>query len=248
MGHTIKELDLNHDGTVDMREMALGMKNHVYSANNPEYQEALRLYARRYPYMERGAAGVELPERPERLHQWARRRPISTGCGGVSASTPPIRLQIGRLPGAAGDGGQQQVRLCGRRTARRVAGSTGAIAFAIPITTAKHGHLAQAVDFLQYLMSYSEHRSAGQSRGVDRACSRISRTTTHASACSRTSAPHLSPLAFAEETFPPQWTVLRQQLLIDYLTGQKSWTSISHAMQRSMDSTAVHVLTTYHLK
>jgi hypothetical protein len=59
---------------------------------------------------------------------------------------------------------------------------------------------------------------------------------------------HLSPFAGAEETFPPQWAVLRQQLLVDYLTGQKSWNDMVAAMQKSFDATAQVVLNTYHLK
>ncbi len=245
MGKTIKKLDLNHNGTVDVREFALGIKSHVYSANNPEYQEALRLYAALMPYMERGAAGVS--EQEARTY-------FTNGRAGVlydglwvgtsfDSAKPPVKWGAFPVP---------QVTAASSKFAYPGAHGTGiygpgtAIAFAIPVTTAKHGHLAQVLDFLYYLMSYQNTDILTKS-SASTSLLKDAHNDPRYQVFSDISA-HLSPFAGAEETFPPQWAVLRQQLLIDYLTGQKSWTTMLDAMQKSMDANAAIVLKTYHLK
>ena len=245
MGRTIARLDQNHNGIVDIRELATGMKDHVYSASDPEYQEALRLYAQLYPYLERGAAGVSYKS-GQTAFAIGRAAIYLDGMWGVSTidSAKPS-FQFGFFP-------VPQVTKASSRYAypgthgTGVWGSSGAIAFGVPTTTAKRGHMALAIDFMEYLMSYQNTailKVASTAYGVLKGISNDERY-----AAFENIGAHLSPLAFSEETMPPQWTVLRQQLLIDYLTGQKSWNDMLSAMQASMTSNANQVLTSYHLR
>jgi ABC-type glycerol-3-phosphate transport system substrate-binding protein len=245
MGKTIKQLDLNHDGVVDVRELALGIKNHIYSATNPEYQEALKLYASLYPYMERGAAGVSLSA-AQTYFGHGRAGLYYDGLWVASAfdnMKPPVDYGAFALP---------QVTSASSKFAYPGVHGTGifgpgtAIAFSIPTTTAKRGHLAQAIDFIEYLMSYQNTQVLTQSSASTSLLKGAHNDPKYAlySAISA----HLSPFADAEETFPPQWSVLRQQLLVDYLTSQKNWSDMLTAMQKSMDSAAAQVLASYHLQ
>lgn len=245
MGSTIKKLDRNHDGVVDIRELALGLKDHALTAGNPEFQEALKLYAQLYPYMERGAAGVN-DANAQKGFITGRGAIYFGGLWAVSAidSGHPT-FKYGFFPVPQVTKASSKFAYAGFH-GTGVWGSTGAIAYAVPTTTAKRGHLALALDFMYYLMSYHNTDAADKATGefgVLKDMHNDPRFTVFEDIGA-----HLSPLAFSEETFPPQYTVLRQQLLIDYLTGQKSWNDVISAMQGDIDSNASQVLTTYHLK
>jgi ABC-type glycerol-3-phosphate transport system substrate-binding protein len=245
MAKTIKKLDTNGNGTVDIKEYAQGLKNHVLSAANPEYQEAMRLYAQLYPWMERGAAGVNYANAQTAFIK-GRGAVYFNGLWGVASvdsgkpafkygffAVPQVTSASSTFatPGYHGTGAW---------------GSTGAIAFSVPTTTAKRGHLSLAIDFMQYLMNYQNTDTADRDTGemgVLKGMANDPRFGVFADISA-----HLSPVAFAEETMPPQYTVQRQQLLIDYLTGQKGWNDMLGAMQKGMDAAATQVLTTYHLK
>src|SRR5262249_53957881 len=171
------------------------------------------------PYMERGAAGV---------NDTVARKEFTNGRAGIyygglwvgsgfDTAKPPVSWGAFALP---------QVTAASSKYAYSGTHGTGvfgagtAIAFAIPVTTVKHGHLPQVLDFLYYLMSYKNTQiltvsSASTSLLKDAHNDPRYTLFTDLSA-------HLSPFAGSEETFPPQWAVLRQQLFVDYLTGQKS--------------------------
>ncbi|HZS88211.1 MAG TPA: extracellular solute-binding protein [Chloroflexota bacterium] len=245
MGKTIKQLDLNHDGTVDVRELALGMEKHVYSASNPEFQEALHLYASLVPYMERGATGVS-EQAARNIFSAGRAAILYDGLwvgSGFDTAKPPVdwgAFPVPRVTSASSKFAYPGTHGTG------VYGPGTAIAFAIPVTTVKHGHLSQVLDFLYYLMSYKNTDILTKS-SASTSLLKGAHNDPRYQVFSEISA-HLSPFAGAEETFPPQWAVLRQQVFIDYLTGQKSWNDMLTAMQKSMDTNAAVVLKTYHLK
>jgi ABC-type glycerol-3-phosphate transport system substrate-binding protein len=245
MGKTLKQLDTNHDGTVDLRELALGAKNHVYSTSNPEVQEALRLYASLYPYMQRGAAGVSNVEVARREFTHGRAGTIYEGlwvASGFNTAKPTVNYGAFALP---------QVTAASSKYAypgmhgTGVYGAGTAIAFAVPNSTVKHGHLAQAIDFIEYLMSYN----ATQVLTVSSASTNLLKgaKSDPAYALFSNISAHPSPLASSEQTFPPNWAISRQQLLVGYLTGQKSWNDMLAAMQKGLDSAATTVIATNHL-
>jgi ABC-type glycerol-3-phosphate transport system substrate-binding protein len=244
MGRTITRLDLNHDGVVDIRELALGLKSHTFGAHNPEFQAALRLYAQLYPYMERGAAGVNYS---------AGLRAFINGRGAVyydglwsvssiDSAHPSFTYDFFPVP---------QVTRASNRFATPgyhgtgLWGATGAVAYAVSANAVKRGHLAQAIDFIEYLMSYHN------TDVLDTAITGVS-VLKGAHNPPRLHvvpeiAAHLSPFALAEQTMPPQYTTLRHQLLVDYLTAQKSWNDVLNAMQQDMDTNARQVLASLHL-
>jgi len=244
MGTTIKKLDLNHNGIVDIRELALGIKNHVMSVSNPEFQEALKLYSQLYPYVERGAAGVNL-QSGERGFVRGRAALYYDGlwdAGSIDSGHPAFQYGFFPLP---------QVTAASSHFAypgmhgTGVYGPTGAVTFAIPNTTVKRGHLALAIDFIQYLTSVQntdilDKTIVGLSilKGGhnDPKFSVFTDISTHA-----------APMASAELTLPPSFATSRQQLLVAYLTGQKSWDSMLTAMQRNIANAGALVLTSYHL-
>jgi ABC-type glycerol-3-phosphate transport system substrate-binding protein len=239
MGQTIRRLDLNHDGTVDVRELALGIKGHVFSAQNPEFQEALKLYAQLYPYTQRGAAGASYAagSRPFILGRAAIYYDGLWSVASIDSAHPSFSYGFFPVP---------QVTRASSRFATPgyhgtgLWGATGAVAYAVSANAVKRGTLAQAVDFIYYLMSYHN------TDVLDAAVTGVSvlkgsHTPTRFQVVPEIAA-HLTPFALAEQTMPPQYTALRHRLLVDYLTGQKSWNDTLTAMQQDMDTNATQVL------
>jgi raffinose/stachyose/melibiose transport system substrate-binding protein len=245
MGKTLKQLDTNHDGIVDLRELALGIKSHVYSTSNAEVQEALKLYASLYPYMQRGAAGVSDTQVTRREFAHGRAGVVYDGlwvASGFDTAKPKPDYGTFALP---------QVTAASSKFAYPGTHGTGiygagtAIAFAVPTSTVKHGHLAQAIDFIEYLMSYN----ATQVLTVSSSSTSLLKGAHNDPAYTLFSniSAHPSPLASSEQTFPPNWSIARQQLLVGYLTGQKSWNDMLTAMQKGLDTAASAVISTFHL-
>jgi len=59
-----QKMDTNKDGIVDIRELIAGIKNGIYSAKNPRYQEAWRLLNDFSQYFEPRALGVTSIDQP----------------------------------------------------------------------------------------------------------------------------------------------------------------------------------------
>jgi len=244
MGATIAKLDLNHNGLVDVRELALGMKAGIFSAGNPEFQEALKLVTQLYPYVERGAAGVSL-ESGERGFIRGRAALYYDGlwdAAVIDGGHPSF--QYGFFPMPHVTSASSRFAYPGRH-GTGVYGPTGAVSLAVPSTTIRRGHLDLAIDFIQYLTSIRNTDI------LDRTIAGLSilkggHNDPKFAVFTDISA-HPSPLASAELTFPPEFVILPQQLLVGYLTGQKSWPDLLKALQANMDAHATQVLSSYHL-
>lgn len=152
MSASFKKMDLNHDGTIDIRELLYGIKHHLYSPMNADYQDAWKLMKQWSQYWEPNAAGVHNP--PNQLAQGWVQGKIALYYAGQYA--------LGYIPGAHlsfkwGIFHFPWVTSASSRYASPtppgygIWGAWNADSWGIPAATAKRGHLAMALDFINWV-------------------------------------------------------------------------------------------------
>jgi ABC-type glycerol-3-phosphate transport system substrate-binding protein len=152
MQASFKKMDLDHNGSIDIRELLYGIKHHIYSAMNPDYQEAWKLMQQYAQYWEPNPAGVKNP--PNQLAQGWVQGKIAVYYAGQYA--------LGYIPGAklSFKWGLFHFPWVTRASSRYASstrpgygiwGSWNADSWGIPAATEKRGHLAMALDFIDWV-------------------------------------------------------------------------------------------------
>lgn len=152
MSKTFHQMDLNHDGTIDIRELLYGIKHKLYSAMNPDYQAAWKLMKDYSQYWEPNAAGQHNP--PNQLAQGWVQGKIATYFAGQYA--------LGYIPGAklTFKWGLFHLPWVTKASSPYAAdaspgyglwGAWNCDSWGIPTATKKRGHLAMALDFIYWM-------------------------------------------------------------------------------------------------
>jgi ABC-type glycerol-3-phosphate transport system substrate-binding protein len=152
MSKTFKQLDANHDGQVDIKELLYGIKHHIYSASNPDYQEAWKLMKDWSQYWEPSAASVVNP--PNQLMQsWAQGKAAVYFAGQYALGyVPPAKLKfkwgLFHFPWVTK---ASSAFASPTPPGYGLWGAWNADSWGIPTATVKRGHLQMALDFIYYI-------------------------------------------------------------------------------------------------
>ena len=244
MAPAIKRMDTNHDGVVDVRELVRAIKSGRYSARNADYQESWKLAKQLAPYLQLGPMGTTSSEAGARLFRTGRVATWFEGSFNAPTldTTTHIKWGVFVMP---------QVTRASSRFAtpgEKAVGGFGACCgqpWAIPTTTKKHGHLALALDFLYYLSAPRNTDTYAVANGVlsiERGAKQQPELAPFVYAAS-----HVSPVAVAELSMPPEFLETRSRLAGEYITGSVSLEQAMRQMQAEMDRDAARAITTYGL-
>jgi ABC-type glycerol-3-phosphate transport system substrate-binding protein len=152
MSATFKKLDTNHDGQVDIKELLYGIKHGIYSPMNPDYQEAWKLMKAWSQYWEPGAASQHNP--PNSLAQGFVQGKIAVYFAGQYAlgylAQTKLNFQWGlfHFPWVTKD---TTPFASATQPGYGLWGAWNADSWGIPASTVKRGHLAMALDFLNFI-------------------------------------------------------------------------------------------------
>jgi ABC-type glycerol-3-phosphate transport system substrate-binding protein len=152
MSRTFKQLDVNHDGQVDVKELLSGIKHHIYSPSNPDYQEAWKLMKEWSQYWEPDAASQKNP--PNQLSQgWAQGKIAIYYAGQYALGyIPPAKLQfkwgLFHFPWVTK---ASSAFASPTPPGYGIWGAWNADSWGIPTTTKTRGHLQLALDFINYI-------------------------------------------------------------------------------------------------
>jgi ABC-type glycerol-3-phosphate transport system substrate-binding protein len=232
MHKTIQRMDTNHDGVVDIKEMVRAIRNHVYSASTVDYQENWKLLKDLSTYFQLGASATTDPNKGFNLFKTGR---VATWFEG-SYNAP--RLAAAHMHWGA----FALPRLTNASTPFATAGPqpTGGFGaccgypWAVPVTAEKNGNIKPAMDFI-YWMSTPKHTDQfANGAGV------LS-VEKHAAPLSANMKPfaeaaaHVSPLATAELSLPPQFIENRSRILEEYINGTIDLPTAMQRMQHEMN-------------
>jgi ABC-type glycerol-3-phosphate transport system substrate-binding protein len=244
MDRHILAMDTNHDGIVDLRELVAGIHKGLYSAHNGDMQEVFKLMKGLYPYMEPGAAGFNFTQDQA---AFARGRAAMNYTGifySIVLDNAHVPFKYGyflvpQVTSASSSYATPGIKGTG------TLGPNGSIPYCIPTTTVQHHHLAQAVDFIQYLLD--RHNidvvdAANTNLSVVKGGQNPSRFQVFEEAST-----HPARTFVAELTLPTSFETGRAQLLQAYLTGQQSLSQVSDALQKLIVSAADEATRKYHL-
>jgi ABC-type glycerol-3-phosphate transport system substrate-binding protein len=243
MAPTLKRMDANHDGVVDIHEFVRAVKSGVFSTRNADFQESWTLMKQLAPYFQLGAIGATSSDQGFNL--------FKTGRVAMWFIGSYIAPQLDTTPLKWGAFYMPQVTTANSRFAtpgEKAVGANGACCgqpWAIPATTKKRGHLALAIDFLYYLSAPRNTNAFAAANGllnIERSGAQPAEIAPFIYAAN-----HVSPLAVAELTMPPDFLTTRNRLVGEYVTGSLSLTQAMHQMQAEMDRDAAQAVTAFGL-
>jgi ABC-type glycerol-3-phosphate transport system substrate-binding protein len=152
MSKTFKQLDTNHDGQVDIKELLYGIKHHIYSPMNADYQEAWKLMKDWSQYWEPSAASTHNP--PNQVSQgWAQGKIAIYYAGQYALGyIPPAKLSfkwglfhfpwVTRASSSFASPTPPNYGIWG---------AWNADSWGIPTAAQKRGHLQMALDFVYFI-------------------------------------------------------------------------------------------------
>ncbi len=252
MSRTFKRLDMDHNGVVDVRELVYGIKHHIYSPMNADYQEAWKLFQQWSPYWEPNPAGVKpaIPGVPTALQIFLHGQAATQ----YGAQIVAVSLNQAKVKFHWGVFKMPQVTPASSRYATSAEKPTGiwgawnAVAWGVPTSTKQHGNLALALDFLQYITapsndvpvalenSYLPIVNGYRPNSRDTFSSTFYDLLTHPS------------MQFASEaTLGPEWLKERIATQQAYISGQESLNQAMTDMQRYTDQAADRLIKLYNL-
>jgi ABC-type glycerol-3-phosphate transport system substrate-binding protein len=233
MDGSIKRMDTDHNGVVNIRELVQGIRDGVYSAHNADFQEGWKLFKDLAQYFQFGAAAADTSLG---FNLW------KTGRVGVWFTGDYAIPSLNKVNVPWGDFVVPQITPATSRFATpglKGVGAFGACCgwpWAIPVTTQKRGHLAMAIDFIDYVSVPSNNDPFSVDSGV---LSIEPQATVPAQFVPFVYAQnHLAPTAFAELALPPAFVTARARLLLEYVSGRMSLAQAMSEMQAEMDSDA----------
>jgi ABC-type glycerol-3-phosphate transport system substrate-binding protein len=235
MHASIARMDKNKDGVIDVKEIVRGIKNGTYSARNPDYQESWKLMKALKPYMQLGASATSDPDKGFNLFKSGR---VATWFEGSynTAKLADTNIKWGAfvLP---------RITKATSRFATSGPQPTGGFGaccgypWAIALTAEKSGNVTAAMDFI-YWMSTPKHTDEFAAGGGVLSMERDAAPLSPSLKPFGDAAAHVSALATAELSLPPQFIGNRATLVDQYVTGTISLATAMSRMQKEMNAAA----------
>jgi len=254
MSKTLHQLDTNHDGIVDLRELVIGIKNRTFSPMNADYQEAWKLLKQWSQYWQPNAIanpGTVNVAQVKSMAQWLRGQVGMTYVGTVQAK---IALSTVKVPFKWGVFKFPQVTPASSNFATPgvkgvgIWGADNGYPWAVPAVSAKRGTTQVAVDFIRWFTAPQNNVPISLQNGV------IPITKGWAP----DSSDQLNTFAYdlinhptmqfaAEVALGLQWIDERVKVQQQYITGAETLSQAMADMQRYTNQAADNAITLYHL-
>jgi ABC-type glycerol-3-phosphate transport system substrate-binding protein len=251
MGKTFQRLDTDHNGIVDIKELVYGIKHGIYSPMNADYQEAWKLLQQYSQTWQPNASGNKgditgAAAVADQLWFSGKVAMVYNGNGflyQIASVKPKFQWGVFEFPqitsasSAFAGNSHKNVGLWG---------AWNADAFSVPITTKDNGHLALALDFLQYITAPDNDIAIVNEDGY----TPVASTYKPADAVQAVFADllrHPTMQFAAEATLGPEWLKERISTMQSYLLGMESLSQAMSDMQRYTNQAADNLVKIYHL-
>jgi ABC-type glycerol-3-phosphate transport system substrate-binding protein len=244
MHNSIVRMDKNKDGVIDVSEIVKGIQNGTYSAKNADYQESWKLMKSLAPYMQLGPSATSDPDKGFNLFKSGK---VATWFEGSynTAKLADTNIKWGAfvLP---------RITKATSRFATSGPQPTGGFGaccgypWAIATTAEKSGSAKAAIDFI-YWMSTPEHTDRFAAAGGVLSMERNAAPLPVSLKPFGDAAAHVSPLATAELSLPPQFIGNRATLVDQYVNGTISLATTMSRMQQEMNADAKLAIKQYGL-
>jgi ABC-type glycerol-3-phosphate transport system substrate-binding protein len=243
MDATIHKLDVNHDGTIDLKELVSGIKSHVFSPHNSDYQEVWRLMKDWSAYWEPGAAGVSDTGTPFLTGKVAMVYTNPSTYFESLLSKAQIHYGFFRFPQvtpASSSFATPGVKGTG------VGGSWWGFVYGLTNAAKARGNVPLAVDFMYYFTAPQNIVALNAAKGQP--------------PVSKAEVAHLDPigrffwqvmhepnrLSFAELALGPSFESTRMSDLQGYVSGKMSLSAAMDDMQGNYDRAAAALIRAFH--
>jgi len=252
MSGTFKRLDRDHNGIVDIAELVYGIKRHIYSPMNADYQEAWKLFQQWSQYWEPNATGVKpsTPGVPTATQQFLHGQAATQ----YGAQITAVSLKQAKVRFHWGVFQMPQITPVSSRFATAaykpagIWGAWNAFAYGVPATTKQHGNLPLALDFLQFITApQNDVPVAIEDANLPvvkdyKPNSRDAFSNTFYDLLN-----HPSMQFASEATLGPEWLKERIATQQAYISGQETLSQAMADMQRYTDQAADRMIKIYHL-
>lgn len=265
MSKTLQRIDLNHDGSIDIGELVYGIKHHIFSPMNADYQEAWKLLKQWSQIWQPNAAGnkgyvnASSVVADQLFYQgkaaMVYRGMISWTQYAQANSNPSLNLKLKfhwglfkfpQITPATTSFATPGVKPVG------LWGSWNGYPWGITQTAQKDGHLKLAIDFLQWISAPQNAVPGGVQEGlapVVKGYDPPMGTTIGDQVDQLTYdlLTHPNPLAATEVSLGPQWEKQRIATEQNYVLGVETLSQAMADMQRYTDQAADNAIKLYHL-
>jgi ABC-type glycerol-3-phosphate transport system substrate-binding protein len=245
MQHSIKRMDVNHDGVVDVKELIRGIRKHIYSAKNADYQEGWKLFKSLSPYFQTGASATTDPTKGFNLFKTGR---VATWFEGSYNSS---NLDQASLHWSAFV--EPRITSATSKLAAKGPQPTGGFgaccgyAWGVPQSAVENGGIKVAMDFI-YWMSTPKHTDQFAKGGGVLSTEKKAAPLRPQLKPFAVAATHISPLATGELSLPEQFIENRSRLLEEYVNGTIDLPTAMQRMQAEMNADAAQAARIYGVK
>lgn len=250
MDDVIKKLDTDNSGLVDLKELVTGIKNGTYSASDPSYQEAWKLFKDWSQYWQPGpAATTGVTNQPGNTAYI----PFITGKaamymdGSYAISTLNSDKQRNfdygyfRFPQITP--ASSQYATAGEKGVGIFGPCCGYI-FSVPQSLSKNPDLLKTtIDFIYYATTPDNASKLAADAGMVPIS--VGATMDNDQKFFAYNIAHPARLTLAETALPPEFEATRMSLLQDYITGNKTLDQVMTEMQTNMNNAADEVIQLY---
>lgn len=252
MGKTFQKLDTDHNGIVDIKELVNGIKHKIYSPLNPDYQEAWKIYKGWSQYWEPNASGLKGPylttssaAMPPFAQQKAAIVYNAQWLGNYLTSVAKVKFHWGvfkmpRITTASSKFASDAQPGVG------IWGAWNAVSYGIPVATQKRGHLALALDFLQWITA-PQNDVPVTLEGSNFPVTKGYQPSGDFNSTFYSQIKHPTMQFAAEATLGPEWLRDRIATQQNYILGVESLQQAMADMQRYTDQAVAKVSKIYHL-
>lgn len=233
MDASIRKMDTNQDGVVDVKELMQGIRDKTYSAHNEDYQEAWKFQSSLLPYFQRGPLAATSSDDGFNAFSSGRVATWFEGSYNSNALDNQTDIEWGAFP--MPDLTEEETKFLTSGPQRK--GAFGACCgwpWAIPTTTKDNGHLELAIDFLYWLSVPANTDRFANGSGV-LSMLKDAHPDPELAAFSE-AASGVSRVAVAELSLPPDFLITRTRIAGEYVAGQISLDDAMTQMQENMDN------------
>jgi multiple sugar transport system substrate-binding protein len=244
MDASIRKMDTNQDGTVDVKELIQAIRNKTYSAQNEDYQEPWKFLSSLSPYFQRGPLAAVGSEDGFNAFSSGRVATWFEGSFNSNSLDNETDIEWGAFP--MPDLTPEDTTFVTSEPQRK--GSFGACCgypMAIPATTEEHGNLDLAIDFIYWLSIPANTDRFASGAGVLSVLKEAKPNPELAAFAEAASS--VSRVAVAELSLPPEFLNTRARLIGEYVAGQSSLEQAMAQMQEAMDKAADQAVEMYGL-
>jgi raffinose/stachyose/melibiose transport system substrate-binding protein len=250
MDNVIKKLDTDNSGLVDLKELVTGIKNGTYSASDPSYQEAWKLFKDWSQYWQPGpAATTGVTNQPGNTAYI----PFITGKaamymdGSYAISTlngdTQRNFDYGYFRFPQITPASSQYATAGEKGVGIFGPCCGYI-FSVPQSLSKNPDLLKTtIDFIYYATTPDNASLLAADAGMVPISIGAKMDTDQKFFAYNIA--HPARLTLAETALPPEFEATRMTLLQDYITGNKTLDQVMTEMQQDMNNAADEVIQLY---